>query len=587
MTYRLKITRTNGREYAAIVEDLYDPKRRGSVPRTLKAYGDLVKLRLSNSKIDEQIQEELNRLNADSQMAEKLWTKRYSSQLGSDLDYEAMKTLDIGGLFYQKIWESLGLSNWLSQAKRNTRGKISFDLNLAAFLLASGRILNPQSKKRTFLGTSDSIIDFSDLTLQNLYDTLSFLASRKDTLISNINKQIKSIFDRVQTIAFYDCTTFYFESFDSDELRARGMSKDNKTNEVQVVMGLLIDADGIPINYQLFRGNTSEMHTMIEVVKAYKEQAGLEGITVVADRGLNSGFNLKQLRADKFHYIVAQSIHRLNARLRARVFDENWDEVWSSSESDDIFKIKRIKEASQEGLDNEIIVTWSKKRAAHDLKVLEERYSKCKEMLEKGDSAVDASFKHGSRQFLVRNKQKNTKAKAFKLNETLYERRVKEAGFYALVSSKKDSSSSEIYGDLRQLWKIESCFRVLKSNLDARPVFVWTPEHIRGHFVICYLALVMQQISHLIAERKGLCYSSQEIIEVLQGAKVLAVDQKSSTKTLYLRVPPGGDKQANRIAREKVDSLLALVGIPKIDAYETRASLGKKAALGQRFKLRN
>lgn len=587
MTYRLKITRTNGREYAAIVEDLYDPKRRGSVPRTLKTYGNLVKLRLSNPKIDEQIQEELNRLNTDKQIAEKLWTERYTTQIGSDLDYEAMKALDIGGLFYQKLWDRLGLSNWFSQAKRNTRGKIQFDLNQSAFLLASGRILRPQSKKRTFLGASDSIIDFSKLNLQNLYDTLSFLASRKDTLINHLNKQIKEVFDRVQTIAFYDCTTFYFESFDSDELRARGMSKDNKTNEVQVVMGLLIDADGIPINYQLFRGNTSEMNTMIEVVKAYRKEAGLGDITIVADRGLNSSLNLKQLRAEQFHYIVAQSIHRLSAQCRARVFDDNWDEVWTSSEGDDIFKIKRIRQPSQEGLDNEIIVTWSKKRAAHDLKVLEERYSKSKEMLAKGDSAIDASFKHGTRQFLVRNKEKNSKEKSFKLNESLYERRVKEAGFYALVSSKKQSSSSDLYGDLRQLWRIENCFRVLKSNLDARPVFVWTPDHIRGHFVICYLALVMERIGHLMVERKGLPYSPQEIIEVLQEAKVLAMEQKTPSKTLYLRIPPGGDEQANRIAREKVDSLLALVGIPKIDAYETRASLAKKIALGQRFKLRN
>lgn len=229
---------------------------------------------------------------------------------------------------------------------------------------------------------------------------LTFSTPKPQELNRNLNAKIKDIYRRVETNAFYDCTTFYFESFDSDELRARGMSKENKTNEVGVVMDVLIDGDGIPINYQLFWGNTQEMNTMVEVVNAYKQKAGLKEVTIVADRGLNSYFNLKQLRAMDFHYIVAQSIHRLNKNLQQKVFEDKWDEVWQSSEGEEIFKLKTIKQPSQNGLDNEIIVTWSKKRALQDLKVLEERYAKCRDLLAKGNSAVDASFKHGTRQFL-------------------------------------------------------------------------------------------------------------------------------------------------------------------------------------------
>ena len=134
------------------------------------------------------------------------------------------------------------------------------------------RILNPGSKNKPFETKDKFILDFSGLALDNVYDV----------------------------------TTFYFESFDSDELRARGMSKENKTNEVQVVLGLLADGEGIPIDYQLFRGNTSEMNTIVEVVNDYKTQNHLERVTVVADRGLNSRLNLKTLTDLNFDYIVAQ-----------------------------------------------------------------------------------------------------------------------------------------------------------------------------------------------------------------------------------------------------------------------------------------
>lgn len=150
------------------------------------------------------------------------------------------------------------------------------------------RILKPMSKSKTFRTRDELLFDFSDLTLDEIYSSLDVLAARKKTIINNLNKNIEAVYSRVKTIAFYDVTIFYFESFDSDELRARGMSKENKSNEVQVVLGLLVDGEGIPINYELFRGNTSEMKTIIDVINDYKTANNLEKVTVVADRGLNS-----------------------------------------------------------------------------------------------------------------------------------------------------------------------------------------------------------------------------------------------------------------------------------------------------------
>lgn len=184
------------------------------------------------------------------------------------------------------------------------------------------RILFPGSKSKTYSQRTEQIFDLQNISLDNIYDSLAAIAKRKDYIIGKLNENLENIYARVKTIAFYDVTTFYFESFDSDELRARGMSKENKTNEVQVVLGLLVDGEGIPINYELFRGNTSEMKTIIEVVNQYRQSNGLDKVTVVADRGLNSTLNLQELSTLGFDYIVAQSIDKLSAKVKEEVFNE-------------------------------------------------------------------------------------------------------------------------------------------------------------------------------------------------------------------------------------------------------------------------
>ena len=400
MAFRLKVTKTNGREYAAIVENIYSKQRHGSSSKTVRTYGDLVKLRCKNPNIDEEIRLEVARLNSDAEAANQAWVNRHLQSI--DLVRErALKQVNYGIAFYRKIWESLKLHTWFDRTKRNSRGTIKYDLDQAVFLLAAMRILRPMSKSKTFSARDELVFDFTGLTLDDIYHSLDVLADKKKTVISNLNKNLEAIYARVKTIAFYDVTTFYFESFDSDELRARGMSKENKTNEVQVVLGLLVDGEGIPLDYELFRGNTSEMNTIIEVVNNYKTQNNLQRVTVVADRGLNSHLNLKSLTDLNFDYIVAQSVNRLPGSIKEKVFsDDNWDEVFVSSDFQETFKVKTLDQSSSPELDNKIIVTWSAKRQAHDLKVLNERFEKCRQLVKRGTGAVNASIKHGVRQFL-------------------------------------------------------------------------------------------------------------------------------------------------------------------------------------------
>lgn len=580
MTFRLKVTKSKGREYAAIVENIYSRERHGSSSRTVRTYGDLVKLREVNPHIDEELRKEVFRLNSDAEAANEAWINRHLHG-AEDVQEHALKQVSYGIAFYRRIWESLKLHTWFDRARRNSRGSIGFDLDQAVFLLAAMRILRPMSKSKTFASRDELVFDFTGLTLDDIYHSLDVLANKKKTVIFNLNKNLEDVYARVKTIAFYDVTTFYFESFDSDELKARGMSKDNKTNEVQVVLGLLADGEGIPIDYELFRGNTSEMKTIIEVVNQYKTGNNLEKVTVVADRGLNSRLNLKSLTDLSFDYIVAQSIDRLSASVKEKVFaEDNWDEEFVSRDQAEIFKVKTIHQSTVSELDNEIIVTWSSKRQAHDLKVLEERYGKCKELVEKGTGAVDASIKHGVRQFL-----RVKKEAGYTLNDALYQKRKNQAGYYALVTSHKKADAMEIYRDLRQLWHIEECFRVMKTNLNTRPVYVWTANRIRGHFLVCYLALVMERWAYYKIRQAGIEMSGHRVIEHLGQAKMTILEQGKTKKTLYLRQGISANSVKNNEYAKVLDALMSVAGIEPIAAVEDSIGLARKLKVSSNMKL--
>lgn len=582
MAFRLKVTKVKGREYAAIVENIYSKQRHGSSSRTIRSCGDLIKLRLENPNIDEELKQEVARLNADAKAASQAWINRHLQSVDCTQD-RALKQVNYGIAFYRRIWESLKLHTWFDRAKRNARGRIGYDLDQAVFLLAAMRILKPMSKSKTFGSRDELLFDFNKLSLDDIYHSLDVLADKKKTILSNLNRNLEEIYARVKTIAFYDVTTFYFESFDSDELRARGMSKENKTNEVQVVLGLLVDGEGIPIDYELFRGNTSEMNTIVEVVNNYKAKNKLEKVTVVADRGLNSRLNLKTLTDLNFDYIVAQSIDRLPAETKEKIFrEDNWDQEFVAQDGSETFKVKTIKQSSAPELDNEIIVTWSAKRQAHDLKVLNERFDKCKQLLDRGTGAVDASIKHGVRQFL----RIKTGAKvAYATNDDLYQKRKKQAGYYALVTSHKHTDAMQIYRDLRRLWHIEECFRVMKTNLDTRPVYVWTPKRIRGHFLVCYLALVMERLAYYRIRQVGLDLSSQKVIELLAQAKMTILEQDKTKKTLYLKQGISANAAKNNEYANAVDELMRVAGIEPPAAIEDSIGLVRKLKVSSNMKV--
>ncbi|MDY2647576.1 MAG: hypothetical protein SOV63_02085 [Pyramidobacter porci] len=230
MSFRVKLMKNKDRLYAAIVEETYNPFIKRNCGKTIRTYGDLNKRRLTEPDIDARIQADLAELKANADLAGRFKAQTLKERAAV---FESNNKPDCAGIYnygialYRRLWERLGLDVWFKQYRRNHR--LKFDFDLAAFFLAAMRILAPCSKKRTHEYSGNFVFDFSSLTQADLYETLGLLSRGKDVLIRNVNKGIADIYERTMTVALYDCTTFYFESFDSDGLRARGMSKEKVT----------------------------------------------------------------------------------------------------------------------------------------------------------------------------------------------------------------------------------------------------------------------------------------------------------------------------------------------------------------------
>ena len=322
----LVIQKNRGVEYVSFRESFWDPVRKKSSSRTVKNFGRLDALREKDPDILEKLRAEVERLNShkdqvkQATLENRLERLHAESKTATNPDADN-RTLMIGACAYRQIWNKLGMPRKLRDLQKTDATAV--DIPDAAFYMVAARSLMPDSKLGQWSRRNTFLYGGSTLKLSHLYRTIDKLEQHRRELIRYINRQIAKHYDRVVTVALYDVTTYWFESQDADTLRNFGFSKDNKINQVQVVMGLLIDQNGIPIDYELFPGNTSEYGTMIPILRRLKEEYNLRRVIVTADRGLNSGPNLQQIRDMGLDYVIAYRLRNSGDAIRKLVTDEN------------------------------------------------------------------------------------------------------------------------------------------------------------------------------------------------------------------------------------------------------------------------
>jgi len=512
------------KDYIVYLVEGYRSKDGKTKQRTLKSFGYLSELTKENPNALEELKE---------------WAKEETKKIKQEkslpitIELDQLQTVDkrllnYGYVFLERLYNRIGLSKFMQNYQLKV--KCHYNLDDILKLLVFSRCLNPGSKKKAYEGKGNYFFEFSDFKLDDIYKSLDYLATIKDDLTLAMHEGISETYGRDCTLVFYDVTNYYFESDETSELRQRGVSKEKKKTGI-IQMGLFIDRNGIPITYELFPGHTNDLSTMRPILEKIKKQYNLGKITIIADKGNNSGNNLDYIDKQEDKYIISQKIRQRGNQLANIVLDQ---ESYITN-STGTFKYKTV-EREREIKENGKVVSTIKEHLLCFWSLKEERYQHGKRGLldEKIDKFInDPSLLNASNSFGVKKYFKKTtydkttgeviKTKnRYEFDQAKYERDIALDGYYAIVTNDLELTPFEIIDHYRQLSVIEDSFRVTKTDLEGRPVYVWTDNHIKGHFLTCFIALTLYRLLQLETNNE---YSVNKLKEALNSASAASLER--------------------------------------------------------------
>ncbi|MDC7249903.1 MAG: IS1634 family transposase, partial [Sphaerochaetaceae bacterium] len=478
------------------------------------------------------------------------------TKITSDSSY-TRKNIVYAALY--QIYHELEIDYFINNRRRYT--KAEYNHNAIFKLLVFDRILNPSSKRESFFH-KDFYFDKMDFTLEDTYKSLDFFNKHATDMIKSINKQIEKQYKRDTTLVFYDVTNYYFEVDDIDDendYRKKGVSKEHRPNPI-IQMGLFMDEKGLPITYGIYPGNTNDCKTLIPSLMDIRYDYGMKDLIVVADKGMMSGDNLTRIKLQKNGYVISLSVKgtKVTDKFKKYVLaKDNWNEEYTKYASDGktvLFKMKSqisprlisvhsLKDGSvtKQSINEKQIIIYSKKYAD---KAKRDRRRAIEKALSKVGTS-NKSNKYGSDKYIVEQfLDENNNVIKFKKNNLFDYEKLKEEekydGYYAIATNvigleegekpfrgkskytfdgflklNKTVTDKDILDMYKGLWKIEETFKVTKSQLKTRPVYVSTTEHIKAHFLSCYIALV---ILRLLEYRLGWEYSSKKLAKSMKLA---------------------------------------------------------------------
>lgn len=508
----VQVYTNRGNKYVRVVHSYRDSETNKPKMKVIKNYGNLEKLLKQDKNFLEKLEKEIKEKNERLKESAVDKIKKIETD---NFEKEGLVRKNYGYLVYEKIWQELGISRWIKDIK--TRSKIEIEEILKQLVFQ--RLLTPSSKKSAY-DHRENYVDFrNDLILEDYYRVLDIIYDEKEKLEKHLNSTLKKKFNRELNVVLYDVTTYYFESVKKDEIKGFGFSKDNKVNQVQVVMGLLIDNNGIPVSYELYPGNTSEFSTLYPVIKDLKEKYKLKKVIVAADRGLNSGKNLFLLKELGLDYVMAYKLKGAKKEIKDKLFEAGYI-VEKEFKYKLIEHVKEIRiDGKTEKIQDNLLLGYSEKRAKKDKADRQRLLDKADRLLN-NPSMMKQELKKGGKKFI--------KVTRGNLDIELDVKQIEEAekmdGFFAIEYSQKELTGREVREIYGSLWKIEDSFRVLKTNLEARPIFVWSEKRIRAHFLICYLALVIERYLEKLLKDNNVNLSTAKIQEAIRNTTLGSVE---------------------------------------------------------------
>ena len=469
---------------------------------------------------------------------------------GTDLVMDEQRRFNGGYLFLQAIYYELGLHK-ICRAISN-RHSFEYDLNDIMSRLIYTRILYPSSKRSSFQD-SKRFIEQPSFDLHDIYRSLSVIAEESDYIQSRLFKNSAAIAGRRTEIIYYDCTNFYFEIEQAEDDKQYGVSKENRPLPI-VEMGLFMDMDGIPIAFGITPGNVGEQNTMIPMEKKILEKFDVSQFVVCTDAGLSSGtnrfFNDYDRTDGKRSFITTQSIKKLKGHLKEWALDPTgWRLAGSDSKVqydirnlDDkqdkdklFFKSRWIKEPTKVSLDGktqtvvleqQLIVSYSIKYRDYLRSIRNGQIERARKMVARGEASVGRKRQNDPRRFISTDHITQEGEIAEKANSYINEAVIVEEesydGFYAVCTNLEDNPET-ITRVNKQRWQIEECFRIMKSDFEARPAFVKRKDRILAHFMTCFIALIVYRY---LEKRLGNQYTISEIIPALQEMDFMKYEGK-------------------------------------------------------------
>lgn len=526
--YLKKTRQKSGRIFLSIVDGYYDKEKGHSRTVTIEKVGYLDELEKAYDDPIAFFNEKVQVLKGKKAERKSPVSIEFShdERLTCDDDYRR----NFGYAVLSQVYHELEIDKFLINKQRSS--KINFSSNDIMKLLVYARLLHPASKKKTFENRT-LYFEKQNYSLDHVYRCLSFFQKHSSALQVWMNDRIKQRYRRDARLVYYEVTNYYFETDTLDDLRKKGVSKEHRPNPI-VQMGLFMDTMGIPITFELFPGNTNDCLTFRPGLSRIQKEYGLGRIVVVADKGMTTGDNIHYTLSGKHGYVFSMSVRGADQAFKKYVMDDTGYE-WLGEEYKRKSRLyprtisvtsrqdKKIKKV----VDEKQVIFYSAKYAKKAKADREKTMAKAMDIIQSPGKYSRATsygaagyvknitFDQETGEIISPQKLLALDVEKLQAEEAL-------DGYYAIVTSEHKETDDQIIAMYRGLWRIEESFRVTKSDLEARPVFVSREEHIQSHFLTCFIALTMARI---IEHKLDHQYSIGRILESLAKAECTHMKQ--------------------------------------------------------------
>jgi transposase len=539
---RLSISESKNSKSLYIIKSTYENGRKSTkIVESLGTYDNLLKQLNGRDPIE-----------WGREYAKELTKKENEQKRDIIVKYSPIKTIEKGEkrsfnggyLFLQKIYHELGLHKICSETSKKYKFEFNFDSILSRLIY--GRMIFPSSKLKT-CELSEKFIEKPDFDLHQIYRALEVTAKEADFIQTELYKNSASVSKRNSGILYYDCTNYFFEIEQEEGMKQYGYSKEHKPNPI-VQMGMFMDGDGIPLAFEMSAGNTNEQTTLKPLEEKILADFNLSKFVVCTDAGLSSSANRKFNDIGDRAFITTQSVKKLKKHISQWAFASSGWHLSGSPDTYDISKIENDDEKksgrdrftggmenlknltfykerwiNEDGLEQRLIITYSFKYRDYQRKIRAGQIERAVKLTEKNPGKLKKSGQNDYKRFIERTSctpdGEIAEKENYSINEALIAKEEAFDGFYGVCTNLEDDISDIIKVNHRR-WEIEECFRIMKSEFKARPVYLQRDDRIRAHFMTCFITLVLYRFLEKRLDEKFTCC---EIMGGLRGINFLKV----------------------------------------------------------------